>query len=69
MVEVFKTNITCAHTAAALTADLQRMYPSSSVNFDLEDCDRVLRIKGDDIHAPLIVAHLSTMGHECEVML
>jgi hypothetical protein len=69
MVEVFKTNITCTDTAASLAADLQRMYPSSSVNFDLEDCDRVLRIQGEDIHAPLIVAHLSTNGHECEVML
>lgn len=68
MVEVFKTNITNTTTADSLIAELQQLFPHTVINFDLEDCDNILRIKGDSIHPPHVIAHLSGRGYACEVL-
>ena len=68
MVEVFKTNITCSTTAASLAGDLQLMYPFAVINFDLDDCDNILRIKGDSIQPHHVIAHLEGKGHQCSVL-
>ncbi len=69
MVEVFKTNITSSHIADLLTIELQRLFPLSAVNFDLDDCDNILRVEGDNIRPAHIIAHLQQRGHACEVLL
>ena len=68
MVEVFKTNITNQYTAASLTEELQQLFPRAIINFDLDDCDRILRVMGENLHAPSIAAHLVRKGHLCEVL-
>lgn len=68
MVEVFKTNIKKANQSKILVKKPQAHYPQSSVNFDLEDCDNVLRVEGDDICPHKIIELVITDGYECEVL-
>jgi len=46
MVEIFKTNVEEAQTAKKVIDLLLQHFPGSTVTFDLEDCDKVLRIVG-----------------------
>jgi hypothetical protein len=69
MVEVFKTNITSATIAVALATELQQLFLFTAVSFDLDDCDNILRIKGDDVHPHQIISHLQSKGHFCEVLV
>ncbi|MBS1682937.1 MAG: hypothetical protein JST48_14590 [Bacteroidetes bacterium] len=45
MVEVFKTNIRHKRTADKIKIELLLRFPGCKVNFDLHDCDRILRIE------------------------
>jgi tRNA G26 N,N-dimethylase Trm1 len=69
IVEVFKTNVHDAAEAAILIALLQKHITNSSVNFDLDDCDKVLRIKGLDISQQLVVDILEDQGYKCQLLL
>lgn len=68
MVEVFKTNVSDGAHADALSGLLTRRFDLQSVSFDLEDCDRVLRVSGDVIVPERINATLIEQGYECSVM-
>ena len=65
MVEVFKTDVDSAEPATRLIGQLQAIFPGSRVNFDLEDCDRVLRVEGADICCKKIIDLLTTEGYQC----
>jgi hypothetical protein len=39
------------------------------VNFDLEDCDKVLRIEGPDFCPKRIIELLKLNGHHCEILI
>jgi hypothetical protein len=43
-VEVFRTSVTTIEKAEFLLEKLQREFPSCDINFDLEDCDHILRV-------------------------
>ena len=48
-----------------ITALLLHSYPSAAITFDLEDCDRVLRIVG--AHTPQhVVDTLHLHGYQCQ---
>lgn len=68
MVEVFKTNITCLEDAEAVIRHLLLIYPSFEVNFDLEDCDKILRVEGEHVHADEILGNLMHFGHRIEIL-
>jgi len=68
MVEVFKTNVQCPVEAERLVGRLLEQLPLCSINFDLEDCDRILRIEGHPIHNPHVIALLDSHGYNCEVL-
>ena len=48
MVEVFKTNVQEISQANRLLALLHQHFPGSKITFDLEDCDKILRVEGMD---------------------
>ncbi len=48
MVEVFKTNVSEEKDAAQLLKQLQNASAQYKVNFDLDDCDRILRIESTE---------------------
>lgn len=45
MVEVFTTNVSAKKDAEGLLIRFRSNYPDYNVNFDLEDCDHVLRVE------------------------
>jgi len=44
MIEVFKTDVVNSFDAYRILRLLHTAFPGYSANFDLEDCDRILRI-------------------------
>lgn len=70
MVEVFKTNVNSHCHASLLVYRLERVFTGYSVNFDLEDCDRILRIKcASGTVQPLpVIAFLQQHGYVAEVL-
>lgn len=62
---VFKTNIGERGIADSLIQRISSIYPKALINFDLEDCDRVLRVEGNGINANAIIKTLQELGFEC----
>ena len=68
MIEIFKTNVKNAKQAATLATILRRRLPSAEINFDLEDCDKILRVEGEKICAVNIIHFMTSKGFECRVL-
>ena len=68
MVEVFKTNVEQKEMAEQLVSTLRIHFPFSKINFDLEDCDKILRIEGNQICIQTIIELMKGRGFECEVL-
>lgn len=69
VVEVFKTNVNEVELAEILIKQLLDYLPESRVNFDLEDCDKILRVEAKTIIPEKIVEVLNANGYSCEVLL
>ncbi|MDF2383784.1 hypothetical protein JMG10_20050 [Nostoc ellipsosporum NOK] len=67
MVEIFKTNIEKEHVPGVVT-HLRQHFPHWRVNVDLHDCDRVLRIEGEEICPERVVQLVHDAGHICQVI-
>lgn len=48
MTEVFKTNVRTPYAAKQIINDLGVTLPGCDISFDLEDCDKVLRVQSRD---------------------
>jgi hypothetical protein len=68
MVEVFKTNVRKKPQSKMLLCILSEVFPSFKINFDLTDCDKVLRVEGDNIEALRIMVLVNGYGFKCEVL-
>ena len=68
MVEVFKTNVQKKAQSKMLLCILSQAFPSFKINFDLLDCDKVLRVEGDNIKILRIVMLVKEYGFKCEVL-
>jgi len=68
MVEVFKTNVQKKAQSKMLLGMLSEAFPSFKINFDLSDCDKVLRVEGDDMDCSRIMILLKEHGFSCEVL-
>ena len=68
MVEVFKTNIQKKTESKMLLSVLSEAYPSFKINFDLSDCDKVLRVEGENIEASNIMILVKKNGFRCEIL-
>ena len=68
MVEVFKTNVQHRELAEQLASILRDRFAFFKINFDLEDCDKILRVEGKQICVETIIEILSTHGLACEVL-
>jgi len=68
MIEVFKTNVHETSHSQAMALKLSEHYPAHGITFDLDDCDRVLRIEGHHFVPARIVQILSDHGYHCSVM-
>ena len=69
MVEVFKTNVVDEEAAAELLQGLQSLLPLANINFDLQDCDKILRVKINvDKLQQLVKTHLEEKNVACEIL-
>ena len=68
MVEVFKTNVQKKTQSKMLLSVLSEAFPSFKINFDLSDCDKVLRVEGDNMEAVGIMILVKEYGFNCEVL-
>ena len=68
MVEVFKTNVQKKAQSKKLLSVLTEMFPSFKINFDLSDCDKVLRVEGDNMDSSSIMILVKEYGFTCEIL-
>lgn len=70
MIEVFKTNVDTPESAAALIEQLQKAFAGYEINFDLDDCDNILRVDSqtDTVDSAGLVKHLDSLGYLAEVL-
>lgn len=68
IVEVFKTNVEHEQEADHLLFMLSESFPCFDSNFDLEDCDHILRIEGYTISSEQIIAFMIANGYQCKAL-
>jgi hypothetical protein len=69
MVEVFKTNVQHRELAEQLASILRDQVACTKISFDLEDCDKILRVEGSQICVETVIEILSRHGLQVEVLL
>jgi hypothetical protein len=69
MVEVFKTNIRKIRQAEKIIEKLKFIFPNYKINFDLEDCDKILRIESEIIDSPKVIQLLNDSNFQCEILV
>ncbi len=70
MIEVFKTNVEDPNEATWLIGVINYVFSDYKINFDLEDCDRIMRVKSDDvtIDSESVISLLNSSGFKAEVL-
>ncbi len=68
MVEAFKTNVQKKVQSKMLLCTLSEAFPSLKINFDLSDCDKVLRVEGNNMEALRIMKLVKEYGFKCEIL-
>lgn len=70
MVEVFKTNVAEPIFAYKLVEQIHQRFADYKANFDLEDCDRILRVvcTTGTVEAAGLIALLNEWGFKAEVL-
>ena len=66
MVEIFKTNVEFIEQSIFISAQLLKQFPNLRINFDLDDCDKILRVQGKIIQVHKIISMVNSMGFVCE---
>lgn len=65
MIEVFKTNIAYAGQETLVLQKLGMLLPHHKINFDLEDCDKILRIEGEGFDPRTVMELLKENNLAC----
>ncbi|KQB40448.1 hypothetical protein [Flavobacterium aquidurense] len=65
VVEVFKTNVQKESDKNYVIAVIQTHFPDYKINFDLEDCDKILRIEAVEPQCDNIVDYVNCLGYTC----
>ena len=70
MVEVFKTDVQHHDHANMLVDQIHQVFAGYKANFDLDDCDRILRVKNANgsVHPPPVIELLKYHGFSAEVL-
>ncbi len=70
MIEVFKTNVAHDDEALILLEQMRTTFPGYKINFDLDDCDRILRIESpfERIDPSLWIELLRSNGFDGETL-
>ncbi len=69
MVEVFKTNVTESFHAEILLRLIHTSFKDCCASFDLEDCDKILRIEcSNTFKSDHLIGLLKDMGFKIEIL-
>ena len=68
MIEIFKTNVEETNDANNIIELLLEHFPCSKINFDLYDCDKILRVEGRDFSNDKVMKLLHKNGFHCEIL-
>ena len=70
MIEVFKTNVSRIHEATEILASIRDAFPNYKVNFDLEDCDKILRVESRNgpVQSSRLINLLKDHGFHAEIL-
>jgi len=69
MIEVYKTNVQTRRQANKIMGLLQNSFSKASINFDLQDCDKVLRVEGiKSTDTIKVISDLIRLGFKCEIL-
>lgn len=69
MVEVFRTNVEGEVASKNIIDQLLLRFPGNEINFDLDDCDRILRIEGENISPDSVIQLVTGNGYKCDILL
>ena len=67
MVEIFKTNVNNKRQAGKVLKALSTCLPTYLFNFDLDDCDRILRVKSSGPVIETIAIIRIVKDHQFEI--
>lgn len=70
MIEVFKTDVDDSKYASILVEHIHRIFYGYEANFDLQDCDRILRVKNlkGMVNSERLIQMLNNFGFHAEVL-
>jgi hypothetical protein len=68
MIEVFKTNVKKKRESKRIIVILLEHFPESKINFDLNDCDKILRFESEIILSEKIIEILTLNGYFAEIL-
>jgi hypothetical protein len=69
MIEIFKTNVQNKTQAKRIMSVLKNGFAEAEINFDLHDCDKILRVEGiEKSYTKTIVHNLHNLGFTCELL-
>ena len=70
MVEVFKTNVGDLGQANWLVEKIHHAFAGHQANFDLEDCDKILRVKCCEgiVQVSFLINFLNSLGFFVEIL-
>jgi hypothetical protein len=66
MIFVFKTSVKTSRQARQLKLHIDKLLPDAKWNFDLKDCDKILRIDSEENVVLKIIDLLNVHNHSCE---
>ncbi|QCX37357.1 hypothetical protein FF125_02485 [Aureibaculum algae] len=65
MISVFKTNISTKEKIRYATPTIDNITEIQNWNFDIEDCDYILRIESENSISKIIIHELKKIGFKC----
>ncbi len=68
MIYVFKTSVKSKIQIKKLKPHIDKMLPTAAWNFDLEDCDKILRIESENDIILKVKKFLKTHNFNCEAL-
>ncbi len=66
MIFVFKTSVKTKTQVRQLKLPIDTILPSAKWNFDLNDCDKILRVDSEENVVLKIIDLLNIHNHSCE---
>jgi len=67
-VEIFKTNVQAVSESHKVTGKLLECFSDYQIHFDLNDCDKIMRVEAKIIDRERIIANLECFGFTCEIL-